>query len=73
MGKCPEGIAARSGNEESDRLNDCEAHNVSSSPQEDRRRSKGTLGKGKGAAEEGGVDPDSVLTSNDKRESSTLD
>jgi len=46
MGKEPKGIAARS-----DRLNDCEAHHVGISPQEDRGGATGTVGEGEGGEE----------------------
>jgi hypothetical protein len=44
MGKGWEGIAVS----EDNWLFSCEAHHVSISPQEDRRRSKSTVGKGEG-------------------------
>ena len=52
MGEGSEGIAA-SGDSENNGLGSCEAHHVSSSPQEDRGVSESAVGENKGAAEEG--------------------
>jgi hypothetical protein len=45
MGKDSQGIAASGGSSENNECSTCEAHNVSISPQEDRRRSKSAVGK----------------------------
>ncbi|HTF45235.1 MAG TPA: hypothetical protein VK641_15105 [Terriglobales bacterium] len=49
-----------SGDEENNRLNDCEAHHVGISPQENRGCSKSAVGEVQGAAKEGGVGPEAV-------------
>ena len=59
MGKGWEGTEASEG---CDGLGFGEAHYVSGSPEEDRRRSKGTLGKGEGSEEEGGLEPAEPIT-----------
>ena len=57
MGKGTEGTEASSGESENNWLGSCKAHYVGISPQEDRRRSTGTLGEGTGGEEEGGLEP----------------
>jgi len=52
MGKGWEGIAASSRSSENHWLGTCKAHDVSISPEEDCSGAEGTLGEGKGAAEE---------------------
>ena len=51
MGKGSKGIAGSSS--EKNGVGSCEAHHVDISPQEDRRRTKGTLGEGQSGEEEG--------------------
>jgi hypothetical protein len=54
MGWCAEGIEASSGSE-NNCVGICEAHDVSVSPQEDRRRTESEMGEVEGGAEESGV------------------
>jgi len=54
MGKREETVAIGVGGKNI-QLRSCQTHHVGISPQEDRGGTKGTLGKGQGAAEEGGV------------------
>jgi hypothetical protein len=55
MGEGSEGIAARSGSNETKSLSRCEAHHVSIGPQENRRCSKSKMGQDQVGAEENGV------------------
>ncbi|MGB8063044.1 MAG: hypothetical protein WCF26_14195 [Candidatus Sulfotelmatobacter sp.] len=60
MGECSEGIAASEGSKNNG-LGSWEAHYVSVSPQENRRGTAGEVGEGEGGAEEGCLEPPSML------------
>jgi hypothetical protein len=71
MGKGSEWVAANQARENTP--GSCEAHDVSSSPQEDCSVSESAVGENKSAAEEGCLDRTSHLTLTDTNESPTVD
>jgi hypothetical protein len=72
MGEGSERVAA-SGDSKNNHRGSCEAHNVSSCPQEDWGVSAGKVGESEGATEKGRLDRTSHLTPTDRHESPTVD